>query len=112
MGLNENDNFNYSSCSDDIKGPNISPLHMPLPISMVCTYIEENDGSVFAVPSSKKDQSPIIFGRVRHCITTSNDSDKNLGPPQFFLYARSAHRMMKERGYDLHRGKGLNFEKR
>ena len=38
---------------------------------------------------------PIIFGKVRHWITTSNDSDKDLEPPQFFHYARSVHRMIK-----------------
>ena len=70
-----------------------------------------NDGSVFVVPSFKKDQSPIIFGRVRHWITTSNDSDEDLEPPQFFQYTRSAHRMMKEMRYDLRCGEGLNFEK-
>ena len=32
-------------------------------------------------------------------------------PPQFFYYARSAHRMMKEMGYNLRRGEGLNFRK-
>ena len=41
-------------------------------------HIEENDGSVFVVPPSKKDQSPIIFGKVRYQITISNDSDENL----------------------------------
>jgi len=44
-------------------------------------------------------------------ITTSNDSDKDLEPSQFFHYARSAHCMMKEMGYDLHHGENLNFRK-
>ena len=74
----------------------MSPLHMPLPMSMVCMHMEENDGSVFVVPSSKKDQSPIIFGRVQHWITPSNNSDEDLDRPQVFHYAQSAHRMMKE----------------
>jgi len=79
--LNENVNFDYSLCCDDVNSPiDMSPLHMPLPMSMTCMHIEENDGSVFVVPSSKKDQSPIIFGRVRHWITISNNSDKDLEP--------------------------------
>jgi len=84
---------------------------MLLPMSTTCMHIEENDGSVFVGPFSKKDKWPITFGRVRHWITTSNNSDEDLKPPQFFHYARLVHYMMKEMGYDLHRGEGLNFEK-
>jgi len=63
--LNENVNFDYFLCCDDVYSPiDMSPLYMPLPMSTACMHIEENDGSVFVVPSSKKDQSPIIFGRV------------------------------------------------
>jgi len=63
--LNENVNFSYSLCCDKVCSPiDMSPLYMPLPMSTACMHIEENDGSVFVVPSSKKDQSPIIFGRV------------------------------------------------
>jgi len=62
--LNENVNFDYSFCCDDVYSPiDMSPLFMPLPMSTGCMHIEENDGSVFVVLSSKKDQSPIIFGR-------------------------------------------------
>jgi len=108
--LNENINFNYSLCCDDVYSPiDMSPLYMPLPMSTACMHIEENDGSVFIVPSSKKNQSPNIFGRVRHWITPSNNSDEDLEPPQFFHYAQSAHCMIKEMGYDLRRGEGLNF---
>jgi len=63
---------------------------MPLPMSTTCMHIEENDGSVFIVSSSKKNQLPIIFGKLRHWVTTSNDSDEDLEPPQFFHCARSA----------------------
>jgi len=86
--LNENINFDYSLCCDDVYSHiDMSPLYMPLPMSTTCMHIEENDGSIFVVPSSKKDQSPIIFGRVRHWITSSKNSDKDLEPPQFFHYA-------------------------
>ena len=84
----------------------MSSLHMPLPMSTTCMHIEENDGHVFVVSPSKKDQSP-----VRYWITTSNDSDEDSEPPQFFQYARSAYRMMNKMGYDLRCGEGLNFRK-
>jgi len=50
-------------------------------------------------------QSPIIFGRVWPQITIFVDSDEDLEPSHFFHYARIAHRMTKEMGYNLHRGK-------
>jgi len=63
--LNEDVNFDYSLCYDDVYSPiDMNPLYMPLLMSTACMHIEENDGFVFVVPSSKKDQSPIIFGRV------------------------------------------------
>jgi len=109
--LNENVNFKYSLCCDNVNSPvDMSSLHIPLPISTTCMHIEEIDGSIL-VPSSKKDQSMIIFGKTRYWITTSNDSDEDEEPPQFFHYARSAHCMMKEIGYDLRRGECVNFEK-
>jgi len=61
---------------------------------------------------SKRDQSPIVFGRGQTRTTTSRESDDDLEPPQFFHYARSAHRMMKRMGYNLNCGDGLNFDKR
>jgi len=89
MSPNENINFDYFLYCNNVNSPiDMSPLHISLPMSMACMYIEENNESVFVVPSFK-DQSPIIFGRVRHWITTSSDSDEDLEPPQFFHYARS-----------------------
>jgi len=80
--LNENVNFDYHLYCDDVYCPiDMSPLYMPLPMLTMCMQIEENDGPVLVLPSSKKDQSPIIFGRVRHWITPSNNSDEDLGPP-------------------------------
>jgi len=102
---------NYSMCYDDVNSPiDMSPPHMLLPMSM-CMHIEENDGFVFVVLPSKNDQLAIIFGKVRYRITTFDDSKKDLEPPQFFHYARSVHHMMKEMGYNFHRGEGLNFRK-
>jgi len=89
----------------------MSPLHMLLQILKACMQVEDNDGSVFVVPSLEKNQSPIFFGRVWHHITTSKESDKDLEPPKFFHYARSAHLMMNGLGYDLCRGESLNFGK-
>jgi len=83
---------------------------MPLPMSTACMHIEENDGSVFVIPSSKKNQSPIIFGRVWHRITTSNDSDEDLDPDSSSLCAVST--LYDERnGIRLSRDEGLNFIK-
>jgi len=53
----------------------------------------------------------IIFGKTRHWITTSNDLDEDLDPSQFFHYAQSVHRMMKEMEYDFRHSEGLNFGK-
>jgi len=63
--LNENVAFDYSLCLEDVfKSIDISSLYMPLPISEIaCMHIEDNEGHVFIVPPSKRDQSPIVFGR-------------------------------------------------
>jgi len=83
--LNENINFDYPWCCDNLNSPiDLSPLHMPLPMSMAYMHVEENDRSVFVVPSSTKDQLPIIFGKLWHWITTSNDSDEDLEPRNSF----------------------------
>ena len=60
--LNENVNFYYSLYLEDaFETIDISSLHMPLPISkMACMLIEDNEGYVFIVPPSKRDQSLII----------------------------------------------------
>ena len=60
---NKNVNFDYSLYSDDVHSPiDMSFLHMLLPMSTVCMHVEDNEGSVFTVPPSKREQSPIIFG--------------------------------------------------
>ena len=65
--LNENVNFDYFLCCDGVNSPiDLSPLHMPLSMSTTCMHIEENNESVFIVSPSKKDQSPIIFGKTRY----------------------------------------------
>ena len=53
--LNENVNFDYSLYFDDVPNPiNMSSLHMLLPMSTACMHREDNDGSIFIVPSSKR----------------------------------------------------------
>jgi len=80
--LNENVNFDYSLYFDDVHcSVDMSPLHMPLPMLMTCIHVDDKDGSIFIVPSLKKDQLPIILGRVRPRIATSNDSEEDLEPP-------------------------------
>ena len=73
--------------------------------------IEDDDVSVFIVPSFKKGQSPIIFDRMHPRIATPIHFNEDLEPPQFFHYARSTHHMIKVMGYCLRRGEGLNFGK-
>ena len=93
--LNENIVFDYSLCLEDVS-VNVRSLHMPLLISkMACMHIQDNEGSVFIVLPSKKDQSPIVFGRGGAPAPTSRELDDDLEPPLFFHYTRSTHRMMK-----------------
>jgi len=96
-------------------------MYLNLSILVPCTclypswkgiHIENNEGSVFIVPLTKREQSPIIFCRSQARATTSKELDDDLEPPQFFHYAWSAHRMMKKMGYSLNHGDGLNFDKR
>ena len=55
MSPDENVNFNYSLCYNDVNSSvDMSSLHMPLPMSTACMHIKENDGSVFIVSPSKK----------------------------------------------------------
>ena len=63
--ISEDVAFVYSLCLEDVfKFVNISPLHMPLPISeMTCMHIEDNEWSCLHCPS-KKNKSLIVFGRV------------------------------------------------
>jgi len=81
--LNKNIVFDYSLCLGDVfKSVDISLLHMPLPVSeMICMHIEDNEGSIFIAPLSKRDESLIIPGRGQAWATTSRESDDNLEPP-------------------------------
>jgi len=84
--LNENVNFDYSLYLYDVNSlVDMSLLHIPLPMSMACIQVEDNDESAFVVPPSKKNQEPIIFDRVQHRITISNDSDEDLKPHNSFI---------------------------
>jgi len=59
----------------------MSSLHMLLPMTTACMHIEDNDEFVFIIPSSKKEQSPIMFGRVYPKTFISVDSKEDLEPP-------------------------------
>ena len=56
--INNNIAFDYSLYFDDV--PNFvdtSSLHMPMSTSMTaCMHIKDDDGSLFIIPSSKRDQ--------------------------------------------------------
>ena len=72
---------------------------------------ESGEGSVFVIPPSKRSQSPIVFDRVQPKMSVVTDSSSNSEPSQIFHYTRSAHHMIREMGYNLQYGKGLNFKK-
>ena len=73
--------------------------------------VECGEGSIFVVPPSKKNQSPIVFVRAQLRISTVTDLSSDLEPPQIFHYGRSTHLMIRKMGYNLKHGKGLNFGK-
>ena len=80
--LNEDIDFDYSLWFYDSNSANTSSLHMPIPTLMIeCMHIEDDDGSVFIIPSSKKGQSLIIFDRMLPWIATLVDFNENLDPP-------------------------------
>jgi len=80
--LNEDIDFDYSLWFYDSNSANTSSFHMPIPTLMTeCMHIEDDDGSVFFIPSSKKGQSLIIFDRMLPWIATLVDSNENLDPP-------------------------------
>jgi len=79
--LNENVAFDYSLYLEDVS-IDINSLHMPLPISkMACMHIGDNEGFVFIVPPSKRDQLPVVFDRGQTRTTTFRESDDDLKPP-------------------------------
>jgi len=64
--INESINFNYPVSVDLFKSADDTFLHMPLSmLSMTSTSVENDEGSVLVIPLSKKNQSPIVFGRVQ-----------------------------------------------
>ena len=64
--INENITFDYPVSADLFKSVDDTSLHMPLSmLSMTSTPIENGKESVFVVPSSKRNQSPIVFDRIQ-----------------------------------------------
>ena len=111
--INEDVAFDYFLSLDDVfNSAENSSLHISLPTSnMVCTHVEDNEGFVFIVPPSKRNQLPIVFGGIRPQTTASKDSNEDLEPSQFFHYTRLAYRMMRRIEYNLRCGDCLNFRK-
>ena len=107
--INENVTFDYPVSVDLFKFADDTSLYMPLSM-LSMTSISVENGEVFVVPPSKKNQSPIVFGRAQSRMSAVTDSGSNSEPPQFFHYTRSVHHMMKKMGYNLQRKNGLNFE--
>jgi len=84
---NENVAFDYSLCLGYVfESVDISYFYRPLPISKIaCMHIEDNEGSVFIVPPSKRDQSSIIFRRGKAQPMTSKGSGDDLEPYNSFI---------------------------
>ena len=114
--LNENVSFDYSLCLENVfKSIDISFLHVPLPISeMACMHKEDSEESVFIVPPSKRDQSPIVFDRGQTQATILRESDDDLEPPYSYnsFITRISTPHDEKMRYNLNRGDGLNFGKR
>ena len=89
--INENITLHYPLSVDFFKFTNDTSLHMPLSmLRMTSTFIENGEGSVFMVPPSKKNQSPIVFGRVQPWIFAITDSSQIQSPHNFSLCTISA----------------------
>jgi len=108
----ENVTFDYPVSVDLFKFTGDTSLHMPLSmLSVTSTPVENSEGSAFVVSPSKRNQSPIVFGRIQPQISTITDSGSDSEPPQFFHYARSTHHMMRRMGYNLQHRNNLNFRR-
>jgi len=94
--INENITFNYPVSVDLFKSADDTSLHMPLSmLSVTSTPVENDEGSVFVVPPSKRNQSRIVFNRVQPRMSTVTNPGSDSEPSQFFHYARSTHHMMR-----------------
>ena len=78
---------------------------------MVCEERSDEQGAFFKVPSTRKGQKPILFGRVEPGPANREISEEDDEPPQFTQYGQNAHYIMGRMGYDLAKGPGLNFGK-
>jgi len=54
--------------------------------SVTSAPVENGEGSIFVVPSSKKSQSPTVFDRVQPRMFAVTDLGSDSEPPQFFYY--------------------------
>lgn len=81
--INENAILGYSLYYDSIYSSEIlQSLHLPvLSSTKAPSYIEDGFDAVFKVPPTKKDQAPIIFGKVPPRDLLPVHSDDELPPP-------------------------------
>ena len=90
----------------------LTSLHVPVRSShTIYQSISDVQGSFYEVPTRRKGQKLILFGRVECKPTTYEDSKSETELPQFSHYESNVLRMMKNMGYDLTSGPGLNFSK-
>ena len=76
---------------------------------MVHEKTSDAQGTFFEVPAKRKDQKPILFGRIEPEPVIHESSKDNPEPPQFSHYGPNACRMIENMGYNLMKRSGLNF---
>jgi len=80
--INESITFDYPESVNLFKSADDTSLHISLSmLSMTSIHVENGEGSVFVIPPSNKNQSPIVFGRVQPRITAVTDSSSDSKPP-------------------------------
>jgi len=88
----------------------LTSLHVRMKSSLK-TYQDVGDAqeSVFMVPARRKDQKPILLGRIKFELMSREDSESENEFPQFSHYEPNVLKMME--CYDLTNGPALNFGK-
>ena len=80
--INENVIFDYPVSVDVFKSIDDSSLHMPLSmLSLTSTPVKNSEGFLFEIPPFKRNQSPIVFGRVQPRMSAVTDSGSDSEPP-------------------------------
>jgi len=88
----------------------LTSLHAPIKSSLM---VREKTGDAckvfFEVPVKRKDQKPILFGRIEFEPIACESSKGGSESPQFFHYGQKSHHIIERIGYNFTKGSGLNF---